>query len=158
MSNFKGKLWNSTQNILPINWEIRYWDSVDILRARMCFWNAWCYQVETFSALLALCVGTSPVTGEFPSPRPVTRLNKRLGKQSWGWWFETPSRPLWRHSNGALISLSCKLCFCLSIKFPKLIWSDWPHGYEHSKAKAKTAAILQTTFSNVFSWLKMLQI
>ena len=28
-------------------------------------------------------------------------LNKRLGKQSWGWWFETPLRPLWRHSNDA---------------------------------------------------------
>ena len=24
---------------------------------------------------------------------------KTLSKQSWGWWFETPSRPLWRHSN-----------------------------------------------------------
>ena len=24
---------------------------------------------------------------------------KGLSKQSWGWWFETPSRPLWRHSN-----------------------------------------------------------
>ena len=50
----------------------------------------------------------SPVnsTGEFPTQRPVTRnfdvffdrrLNKRLNKQSWGWWFETPLRPLWRH-------------------------------------------------------------
>ena len=27
------------------------------------------------------------------------RLNKRLSKQSWGWWFETPSHPLWRHCN-----------------------------------------------------------
>ena len=27
------------------------------------------------------------------------RLNKRLSKQSWGWWFETPSYPLWRHRN-----------------------------------------------------------
>ena len=27
------------------------------------------------------------------------RLNKRLSKQLWGWWFETPSHPLWRHSN-----------------------------------------------------------
>ena len=27
------------------------------------------------------------------------RLNKRLCKQSWGWWFETLSRPLWRHCN-----------------------------------------------------------
>ena len=28
------------------------------------------------------------------------RLNKRLSKQSWGWWFETLSRPLRRHRNG----------------------------------------------------------
>ena len=28
------------------------------------------------------------------------RLNERLSKQWWGWWFETPSLPLWRHSNG----------------------------------------------------------
>ena len=27
------------------------------------------------------------------------RPNKRLSKQSWGWWFETPSRPLWRQCN-----------------------------------------------------------
>ena len=62
--------------------------------------------METFSELLALCVGNSPVTGEFPAQRPVTRsfdiffdlpLNKRLSKHSWGWRFETPSRPLWRH-------------------------------------------------------------
>ena len=26
-------------------------------------------------------------------------LNKRLSKQSWGWWFETPSRSLWRQGN-----------------------------------------------------------
>ena len=31
------------------------------------------------------------------------RLNKRLSKQSWDWWFETPSRPLWRHNNGASV-------------------------------------------------------
>ena len=29
--------------------------------------------METFSALLALCVGNSPVSGEFPAQRPVTR-------------------------------------------------------------------------------------
>ena len=68
----------------------------------------WCNQMETFSALLPICAGNSPVTGEFPAQRPVTRsfdvffdlrLNGRLSKQSWGWWFGTPSRPLWRHSN-----------------------------------------------------------
>ena len=68
----------------------------------------WRHQMETFSALLALCAGNSLVTGEFPAQRPVTRsvdgffdlrLNKRLSKQSQVWWFETPSRPLWRHCN-----------------------------------------------------------
>ena len=29
--------------------------------------------METFSALLALCAGNSPVPGEFPTQRPVTR-------------------------------------------------------------------------------------
>ena len=68
----------------------------------------WRHQMEKFSTLLALCAGNSPVTGEFPTQRPVTRsfdasfdlrLNKRLSKQSWGCWFETPSRSLWRHGN-----------------------------------------------------------
>ena len=27
------------------------------------------------------------------------RLNKRLNKQSFGWWFKTPSCSLWRHCN-----------------------------------------------------------
>ena len=30
------------------------------------------------------------------------RLNKRLSKLSWGWWFETPSCSLWRHCNELL--------------------------------------------------------
>ena len=68
----------------------------------------WRYQMETFSALLTICAGNSPVTGEFPTQRPVTRsvdvifdldLNKRLSEQSWGWWSETPSCLIWRHSN-----------------------------------------------------------
>ena len=68
----------------------------------------WRHQMEAFSALPALCAGNSPVTGEFSAQRPVTQsfdvffdlhLNKRLSKQSWGWWSETPSRSLWRHSN-----------------------------------------------------------
>ena len=64
--------------------------------------------MEAFSAILALCTGNSSVTGEFPSQRPVTLsfdvffhlcLNKRLSKQPWCWWFETPSHSLWRHCN-----------------------------------------------------------
>ena len=45
--------------------------------------------MEAFSTLLAFCAGNSPVTGEFPTQKPVTRsfdvffdmhLNKRLTK------------------------------------------------------------------------------
>ena len=49
--------------------------------------------METFSELLAICAGNSPVHGEFPAHWPVTRSfdvffdmrpNKRLSKQSGG--------------------------------------------------------------------------
>ena len=68
----------------------------------------WRHRVETFSTLLAFCTGNSPVTGEFPAQRPVSRsfdvffdlrLNKQLSKQSRRRWFETQSRSLWRHCN-----------------------------------------------------------
>ena len=71
-------------------------------------WSWWRHQMETFSALLAICTGNSPVPGNFPAQRPVTRSfnvffdlrpNKRLSKQSWGWWFATQCFPWWRHRN-----------------------------------------------------------
>ena len=61
---------------------------------------------------------TGPLCGEFTGPgefstqRPVTRsfdvffdlrLNKRLSKHTWGWWFEPPSWSLWRHRNGFIL-------------------------------------------------------
>ena len=76
----------------------------------ICHAPWWCHQVETFSALLVLCEGN-----ELPSQRPVTRsfdvffdlrMNKSLSKRSIHRWFDTPSRPLWRHCNGHINS--CK--------------------------------------------------
>ena len=73
------------------------------LKPRSSWWR---HQMETFSALRAICAGNSSASGEFPAQRPVTRgfdvffdlcLNKRLRKPSWGWWFEMLSRPLWHH-------------------------------------------------------------
>ena len=68
----------------------------------------WRLQMETFSALLAMCAGNSPVPvnsqhkgqwrGALMSSL-IRALHKRLSKQSWGWWFETQSLPLWRHCN-----------------------------------------------------------
>ena len=66
----------------------------------------WRHQMEAFSASQALCVENSPVTGEFPSQRPVKRsfdvffdvqLNEWLSKE-----FEKPSRSLWSHCNDML--------------------------------------------------------
>ena len=51
--------------------------------------TCWRHQMETFSVVLALCAGNSPVTGEFPSQKPVTRsfdlfLDLRLNKRFTG--------------------------------------------------------------------------
>ena len=63
----------------------------------------WRHQMETFSALLALCAGNSPVTGEFPAQMPVMRsfdvffdllLNKWLSKQ----WIQDRFTDQWHHS------------------------------------------------------------
>ena len=68
----------------------------------------WRHQMETFFRV------TGPLCGEFTGYRwiPHTKasdaefdvfidlcMNKWLSKQSWGCWFETPSRSLWRHCN-----------------------------------------------------------
>ena len=121
--SINAKLWcvNLKQllNLQPICWwfETTPWPScdemfIDVLSSSVHSWELWSLSsqndVMKFSAILALCAGNSPVTGEFPAQRPVTRsfdvfydlcLIKRFIKQRWGWWFETPMCPLWRHCN-----------------------------------------------------------
>ena len=87
----------------------------NVFENKVWYWHSqfphswWRYQMEMFSASLALYAENSPITREFPTQRPVTRsfdvffdlrLNKRLSIQSWGWWLEIPSRSLWCHCNG----------------------------------------------------------
>ena len=71
----KMKLQFFKYSIVRVKWKISWWR----------------HQMETFSPLLAICVGNSPVSGEFPAQRPATqsfdvffdqRLNKRLSKQT----------------------------------------------------------------------------
>ena len=68
----------------------------------------WRHQMETFPASLAFVWGihrwpvNSPHKGQWRGALVfslICALNKRLSKQSWGWWFETPSRSLWRDCN-----------------------------------------------------------
>ena len=89
-------------NSITMNWVVKVCPHFELERQMpasmwQCLPISWRHQMETFSALLALCAGNSPVTGEFPTQRPVTwsfdvffdlRLNKCLSKQSRGWWFE----------------------------------------------------------------------
>ena len=78
----------------------------------------WRHQMETFSALLALCARNSPVTGDFPSQLSVKRnfdvffdqrLNNGLSKQSIFWWFETPLSSLCRNSLCHMLNFACWL-------------------------------------------------
>ena len=87
---------------------LRNWGPLHYCMRRLIVRSWWRHQIETLSAFLAICARNSPVTGKFPAQRAVTpnfdvffdlRPNKRLSKQSWGWWFERLSRPLWRHCN-----------------------------------------------------------
>ena len=100
----------------------------------------WRHQMETFSALLAICAGNSPAPGEFPTAqRSVTRsfdvffdprLNKQLTKQSWGWWFETLSSSLWRHCNAAPVfdRIPLKKFWNHTLGSRPFSWS-WAHSY-----------------------------
>ena len=79
----------------------------------------WC----KYQSMYSMMTSSNENIGEFPAQRPVTRsfgvffdllLNKRLSKQSWGWWFETPLCPLWRHCTVRLYPSSwhAKRCGC----------------------------------------------
>ena len=90
--------------------------------------------METFLALLAICAGNLAVPGEFPTQRPVTRsfdvffdlrLNKRLSKQWWGWWFETLSRPLWRHRNVHKLLYTAEYTEYLESTMATLVFDIW---------------------------------
>ena len=95
-------------------------------------------------ALLAICAGKSPAPGEFRAQRPVTRsfdvffdlrLNKRLSKQWWGWWFETLSRPVWCQVNSPaplffrVIIIKILVIYCTSRSYLTGTAADWLRWY-----------------------------
>ena len=119
------------------------------------------------------------VPGEFPAQRQVTRsfnvffdlrLNKRLSKQWWGWWFETPSHPLWRHCEefelqcekivnemSAKQSISHEICtsFCCTVLF---VWGNnvihLPVFHYNDVTMAATASLITSltiVYSTVYS-------
>ena len=72
-----------------------------------CSWLRWIPPTKLV-VTGSLCRGFTGLRS-IPLTKAVTRSldvslffawNKRLSKQSWGWWFETPSRLSWRQFNG----------------------------------------------------------
>ena len=121
----------------------------------------WRHQMETLYALLALCAGNSPVTSEFPSQRPVTRsfgvffdlrLNKRLSKQSWGRWFETPWRSLWRHCNvrSRLLRNSMLQSMLVDNNFRILLLIGWQHSRQPVKNHVRKSFSINMDFNMDF--------
>ena len=89
---FKRTFWQYSARYYSLNtdyiflWTV-YWKHDDVIE---------CFRV------------TGHLDGEFPTQWPVTgsfyvffdlRPNERLSKHSRGWWLETQSSALWRHSN-----------------------------------------------------------
>ena len=52
---------------------VGYMPSILLFPSPVTRYSRWRHQMETFSALLAICAGNSPATGKFPAQRPVTR-------------------------------------------------------------------------------------
>ena len=138
--------------------------------------------MEFFSALLAICAGNSPVTGEFLPQRPVMpsfdnfldlRLYKRLNKQLRCRWFDTPSCSLWRHCYDLIVfNHTLQIQYGLSYNFgtenlghptnaATLLTEtlnycpSYPYVTLAHWGRDKRAAIFQTKFSHGFSWMKV---
>ena len=80
MAYVKSAIWSSGNNIFvtsvvvrPLFSRMTEYDLNSLVTHITRDKTWWRHQMETFSALLALCVGNSPVTGEFPAQKPVTR-------------------------------------------------------------------------------------
>ena len=104
------------------------------------------------SLLLVICAGNSTV----PAQRQVTRsfdvffdlrLNKRFNKQSWGWWFETLSHPLWRHRNAYYASALFWLQWFPGLLFVTLLLGQISRRITHLSQLWTVVGILQKDLS-----------
>ena len=111
---WKDFAWGSfkCQRISHVAWRqmlgLRFWYFLILVRSLQPIWIMMTSSNGNIFLVTGPLCGEFTGLGEFPAQRPVTRsfdvffdlrLNKRLSKQPWGWWFETPSWLLWRHCN-----------------------------------------------------------
>ena len=115
----------------------------------ICSW--WRHEMETFSALLGICAGNSPVTGEFPIQRSMTRsfdvffdlcLNKRWSKHR-------KAGNLRRHrGHYGVTVMKCwyRLQYNFITHFSDIMWGSW-----HLKA---AAGVCLTTYHHYCSFVR----
>ena len=123
-----------------------------------------------------ICV-TGPLcgefTGDFPTLKLVTRsfdvffdlrLNKPLSKQARGWWFETPSHPLWRHCNAVLMDSSDTIIHIFhswftgteaNSRLPQRQWSELPNHEKTQQRGDKCGRVICDVLSNHYSGFMM---
>ena len=101
----------------------------------------WRHQIENIFRV------TGPLCGEFTGHRwiPLTKANdvelwcfiwsaiERLSKQSWSWWFETPSHSLWRH---------CNRC-SVRVDYHFVLWLSYGHSWSESKKNRKIESMVE---------------
>ena len=80
-------------------------------------------------------------------------LTERLSKQSWGWWFETPSCSLWRHCNGDKTRPRSNILFITRTETAGLNIDVMPHVPFQSRGERGVHLILP---ANLFSVVKSL--
>ena len=83
----QGSFWVWAEPSSLIDWVYKQEWSLHMQAVSVTISPWWRHQMETFSALMALCAGNSPVTGEFPAQRPVTRSFDVFSIWDWmnGW-------------------------------------------------------------------------
>ena len=102
--------WNDSAKIRTVNSYRQVW----------CAW--WRHQMEILSASLALCARNSPVTGEFPSQRPVTRSSTVFSICAWrnSWVNNRYAGDLRRHR------ANCDV----TVMFRRVSFQSHPHLYK----------------------------
>ena len=134
----------------------------------------WRHQTETFSMSLALCVGNSPVTIEFDVFSDQHWKKKKLHKQPWRWWFETPLLSLWHNCNAILgkkiFGRMTAFCLFSNLKCPSNVYwlvlfqPLWPWSLKHCKFSAPSRilafwlmlSVLNTKLNKVYLILSYL--
>ena len=103
------------------------------MRQHKCIAAWWHHQMDTFSALLALCAGNSPVTDEFPAQRPLTRsfdFFSLICAQTNGWVNNRDAGDLRRH--GAHYDVIVMAYFDITAKLTTLATESFWYYYTNT--------------------------